>query len=177
MIHKVHFRFYEELNDFRPESKKKKRFEHFYINLRSSATYAEKLGHIKYSRLIQVCFYNLNNLVKEFNAEIYQYVGDETILTWKINNKFENIRVVEFFFAFQNLIQSKKNHYLENFGIMAEFKAGINYGLVTVAEVGQIKREIAFHGDVLNTAARVQSMCNSLGSKLLITGAFKNLFH
>jgi len=56
-----------------------------------------------------------------------------------------------------------------------EFKAGVNFGLVTVAEVGEIKREIAFHGDVLNTAARIQWLCNLLGSRFLISQNFKNI--
>jgi len=42
-------------------------------------------------------------------------------------------------------------------------------GQVTIAEVGVIKREIAFHGDTLNTAARIQGMCNEVGKGLLIS--------
>ena len=52
---------------------------------------------------------------------------------------------------------------------MPFFKAGINIGKVTVAEVGQIKKEIAFHGDTVNTAARIQGKCNELDSELLIS--------
>ncbi len=146
-----------------------------FIDLKSSTAYAEKLGHVKYSRLIQECFYDLNTLVLDYSAEIYQYVGDETVLSWKIKSPADNFNVVEFFNAFQNLIKKKSEYYHHNFGFVPEFKAGINCGLVTVAEVGQIKREIAFHGDVLNTAARVQSMCNTLESKLLITESYKQI--
>ena len=42
-------------------------------------------------------------------------------------------------------------------------------GYVTVAEVGDIKREIAYHGDVLNTAARIQEQCKLLGAEFLIS--------
>ena len=38
-------------------------------------------------------------------------------------------------------------------------------------EIGDLKSEIVFHGDVLNTAARVQGLCNSLGYDLLLTDA------
>jgi len=31
-----------------------------------------------------------------------------------------------------------------------------------VAEVGEIKTEIAYHGDTINTAARIQEQCNVL---------------
>lgn len=52
---------------------------------------------------------------------------------------------------------------------MPEFKAGGNIGEVTGVEVGEIKREIAFHGDVLNAAARIQSLCNQYGEELLMS--------
>ncbi|MFP4470677.1 MAG: hypothetical protein ACLFPE_08340, partial [Bacteroidales bacterium] len=36
--------------------------------------------------------------------------------------------------------------------------------------VGEIRRDLAFHGDVLNTAARLEKLCKYLGKDLLITG-------
>jgi len=41
---KVYFRFYEELNDFLPEERKKKRFEHNYIDRTSVKDLIESLG-------------------------------------------------------------------------------------------------------------------------------------
>ena len=40
-------------------------------------------------------------------------------------------------------------------------------GKVTAVEVGDIKRDIAYHGDTVNTAARIQSVCNQFGSSFL----------
>jgi adenylate cyclase len=53
--------------------------------------------------------------------------------------------------------------------MIPEFKAGANIGMATVLEVGEIKREIAYLGDVLNTAARIQGMCNVYKENLLIS--------
>ena len=36
-------------------------------------------------------------------------------------------------------------------------------------EIGDSKKEIVFHGDVLNTAARIQAQCNTLGKTFLVT--------
>ena len=41
-----------------------------------------------------------------------------------------------------------------------------------VGEIGIVKREIAYSGDVLNTTARIQSKCNELGVNILLS---KNL--
>ncbi|WP_298551533.1 adenylate/guanylate cyclase domain-containing protein [uncultured Algibacter sp.] len=48
----------------------------------------------------------------------------------------------------------------------------MNCGTVTVAEVGEYKREIAYHGDTINTASRIQDQCNRLGFDLLISEKF-----
>jgi adenylate cyclase len=42
-------------------------------------------------------------------------------------------------------------------------------GKITVAEVGEIKTEIAYHGDVLNTASRIQNLCNQFDKRLLVS--------
>lgn len=38
-----------------------------------------------------------------------------------------------------------------------------------MAEVGEVKTEIAYHGDVLNTASRIQSLCNQFEKQLLLS--------
>ncbi len=140
-----------------------------FLDLKSSTTIAEKLGHLKYSRLIQDCFYDVTDVVAMFKAEIYQYVGDEIVLTWELDKGIENDNCFRFFFEFQNKLERKSNYYNKKYGVVPYFKAGMNCGFVTVAEVGEIKKEIAYHGDVLNTAARIQDQCNVYDKSILIS--------
>ena len=56
---------------------------------------------------------------------------------------------------------------MANYGIVPGFKASLHIGKVIAVEIGEIKRDLAFHGDTLNTAARIQSMCNEYQKKLL----------
>jgi len=51
----------------------------------------------------------------------------------------------------------------------------VHSGHVTVAEIGDIKRDIAYLSDVLNTAARIQAECNTYEKNLLISRDVKNL--
>ncbi len=140
-----------------------------FLDLKSSTTIAEQLGHIKFSEFIQDCFYDLNEIVPAYKAEIYQYVGDEAILNWSNKNGMENSNCVEVFFAFMKKLQDKSAYYLEKYETLPEFKAGLHFGKVTVAEVGVVKKEIAYHGDVLNTTARIQAQCNAFQQKLLVS--------
>ena len=139
-----------------------------FLDLKDSTPYAEKLGHVKFSQLIQDCFYDLNMIVPEFKAEIYQYVGDEAILSWYPERGIENANCIEVYFAFKKRLEEKSEDYQRKYDLIPEFKAGVNVGAATVAEVGYVKREIAYHGDVLNTAARIQGVCNEYGKSLLI---------
>lgn len=143
-----------------------------FLDLKSSTTYAEKLQHIRYSNLIKDCFHQVNKLVDTYNAEIYQYVGDEVVLTWKTEKAFATLDFIKIYFAFHQAIHAKTDYYMETYGLVPQFKAGINGGEITVAEVGDIKREIAYHGDVINTASRIQGQCNIYHKKLLISGDF-----
>ena len=70
-------------------------------------------------------------------------------------------------------LERKSEYYQSTYGVQPEFKAGVNGGSVIVTEVGKYKKEIAYYGDVLNVAARIQSKCNELGKDLLISGSLK----
>lgn len=143
-----------------------------FLDLKDSTGYAEQLGHIKYSQLIQDCFLYLNNIVDDYDAQIYQYVGDEAVLTWDMDDKSSIENSISLFFAYQGLLKSKEHKFIGKYGFLPEFKAGINEGRVTAAEIGNIKREIAYHGDVLNTGARIQSICNEFKKNLLVSEVF-----
>lgn len=140
-----------------------------FLDLRSSTLYAEQLGHVLYSELIQDCFIDLTPAIQQFHAEVYQYVGDEAVLTWKLNEGLKDSRCLNAYFRFDEAIQSRRQYYSEKYKLVPEFKAGASCGPVMAAEVGVIKREIAYHSDVLNTAARIQARCNELGEPLLIS--------
>ena len=147
-----------------------------FLDLKSSTAHAEKLGHIKYSQLLQDCFFDLTDIVLKYDAKIYQYVGDEVILSWDITVGLSQGNCLKTFFAYDNLLKNKSTYYKLKYGIIPEFKAGVNLGSVTVAEVGEIKKELAFHGDVLNTAARIQGKCNDYKKKLLVSEEIKSSF-
>jgi len=145
-----------------------------FLDLKDSTFIAEKLGYHKYSQFIQDCFSDLNEVVTEYNAEIYQYVGDEAVLSWSYNKALENNNCIGIFFAFEAQRKQKEGYYLKKYSIFPEFKAGIHGGKLMVAEVGSIKKELAYHGDVINTSARIQTECNTYNTTLLISEKLLN---
>ena len=103
----------------------------------------------------------------------FLYVGDEAVMIWNIEEGLRNLNGISVYYSFSNTLISRANYYKSNYGFVPFFKAAIHIGLVTVAEVGVIKREVAYHSDVLNTTTRIQSKCNELKAPLLISKDLK----
>ncbi|MEL7271021.1 MAG: adenylate/guanylate cyclase domain-containing protein [Bacteroidota bacterium] len=140
-----------------------------FLDLKDSTSIAERLGHLRYSQFIQDCFHDLNMVVLKYEAEIYQYVGDEVVLTWPYSRGITNSNCVRLFFEFQHRQLSRYGYYLCKYGTCPKFKAGIHGGALMIAEVGFVKKQLAYHGDVINTSARIQKQCNRFNVSLLIS--------
>ena len=140
-----------------------------FMDLKSSTTTAEQLGHLKYSSFIRDCFSDINEVLYPFRAQVYQYVGDEIVVTWPEKEGIKNHFCIEFFFACKRQFESRAVYYITNYGFLPEFKAGAHTGTVTTVEIGEYKRDIAHHGDTLNTASRIQSVCNDYHKTFLVS--------
>jgi len=78
------------------------------------------------------------------------------------------------YFSFKEELLKKQEYYQNKYKCTPFFKAGLNEGIVTATEVGKYKKEIAYHGDTINTAARIQGKCNEFNEELLISKNLKN---
>ncbi len=138
-----------------------------FVDLKGSTSIAEKLTNKEFSAFVKDYFYDISDAIMMFSGEVYQYVGDEIIVVWPIRSK--NLNCIRSFFKMVEIIEGKKNNYQSKYGIIPEFKAGIHVGQVIVTSVGKQKKELVYHGDVLNTTSRIEGKCNELKQKLLIS--------
>lgn len=150
-----------------------------FMDLKGSTMLAEKLGHHLYSALLQECYRDLTKTVLRHEAAIYQYVGDEVVLSWIYSGKNrQKDASINTFFDYQFTLHQKREVYIQRFGEVPEFRGGIDLGPVTTIEVGDVKREIVYHGDVLNTASRLLEICKDRSNRLVISGEIgKNIDH
>lgn len=140
-----------------------------FIDMKSSTTIAETLEHKKFSHLVQDVFNDLA-VVDNYYGEIYQYLGDGAIISWNIKTGLKHNNFIKAFYAFTHVIHKRHRYYARKYGIIPQFKAGVHAGKVMVLQVGQIRRDISYNGDTINTAARIESMCNEFRQNLLISG-------
>jgi len=141
-----------------------------FLDIKSSTTLAERLGLEKYYSLLNDFFHEISEPVRATKAEIYQYVGDEVIITWKTNEGLADSNCLKIFFKIRDNVYKNRKYYRDKYGDIPHFKAGIHLGEVISAQIGDIKREIIYNGDVLNTSARIQEQCNVFKRELLISG-------
>lgn len=143
-----------------------------FLDLQSSTSFAEKLGHHRYSYFIQDCFKCVSASLLATEGRVYQFVGDEVVVTWNTKKKKNYKAAVDFFCLYEEALEKRREYFDKEYGLHPIFTASINVGKVMAAEVGEVKRELAFHGDVLNTAARIQKQCKAYRKTILVTPDF-----
>lgn len=146
-----------------------------FMDMRSSTSIAEKIGNEKYFNLLNDLFSDITSPILNNEGEIYQYVGDEIVISWPIDKGVRNANCLRCFVQIQEKLTELGSYYEEHYKLIPEFKAGLHHGFVMAGEVGIVKKEIIYSGDVLNTAARIQEQCNQYGVDFLVSKETFNL--
>lgn len=154
---------------------KKERRIFMFADIRNATGIAEDLGERDYFNFLKDFFKDIAPAIVHTQGEVYQYVGDEVVVSWKMKQGLRNANAISCFYLMQHLLENKRAKYLKKYKVFPDFKVGYHCGDVMSGELGQIKREIAFSGDVLNTTARIQASCNELGVDILASKEFSNL--
>jgi adenylate cyclase len=142
-----------------------------FLDLNASTTLAEKLGDELYHQLLRDFFADITDPIVNTKGEIYQYVGDEVVVAWDYTAGIMNNRCIRCYFDIHQNIQLNKEKYLRRYGLVPEFRAGMHSGKVVAGEVGVLKREITYSGDVLNTASRILGKAKEIGAGIISSAA------
>ena len=106
-----------------------------FLDLKSSTTIAERLTKEAYYSFVNDFFSDLSLPVLNAAGEIYQYVGDEVVLTWKHAAGMRDANCLQVFFAIDAVIERRSKYYLDRYGVVPEYKAG-RTGLDRILENG-----------------------------------------
>ncbi|NDD91194.1 adenylate/guanylate cyclase domain-containing protein [bacterium] len=143
-----------------------------FIDLADSTAIAERLGNQKYIEFINLFFRALSRASVDTGAEIYKYVGDEAILTWRNTPIDMDPCAIRCFFLFEEYLRQNRQEFARKFGVHPEYRGAIHEGLVIVGELGTEKAEIAFLGDVVNSTARLMGVARDHGASLIASEDF-----
>jgi len=142
-----------------------------FLDLNDSTRIAAALGPLRFNEFKNDFFHDIAEPVLETRGQIYQYVGDEAVVTWKVAQGLRQANCLRCVFLVNERIHERRARYLDRYGLVPEFKAGLHGGPVVTAEIGDIKKDIVHSGDTVNTAARVEAQCRPLERRVLVSEA------
>jgi adenylate cyclase len=142
-----------------------------FIDLADSTGTAEELGEVAFLTFLNGFIGDVGAAIAAQRGEIYKYIGDEIIATWKLAAGVKNARSVRACFDAMERLAAHDAAYQRDFGRRPRFRAALHCGPVVVGELGSIRLEVALIGETMNTAARVEQACRDTGHDVLASAA------
>lgn len=140
-----------------------------FIDLIDSTAIAQRLGALEFTHFKHDFFSDLAEPIEATDGAIVQYVGDEVMLTWHVREIDADSSPLRFVLLARRSIDRRRAYYEERYGAVPSFRSGMHAGTVVVAEVGDLRRDIVYSGDVVNAAARLLQSCRPEGCEALVS--------
>lgn len=140
-----------------------------FLKIENSDKHLHNLGPLKFHKFLNKFYYDLSEPIIANDSDIYEYVEDLIVLTWSYNNGIKNSSCLRLFFELEKTISKHSGYYLKYFGFEPRIKASLHCGSVVGAEIGEVKTQIVYQGDTLNTTSRILDKCFEFDEKLLIS--------
>lgn len=141
-----------------------------FLDLVDSTSLAERLGGPRFMELLNRIYRDIADPIVEFRADIHKYVGDEVIITWPRELGVASANCVHCAFAITTRIARHADEYERTFGVVPSFRLGLHAGTVVSGELGDLKQEIAFLGDTMNTTSRLIDACRQFNRGCIASG-------
>jgi adenylate cyclase len=87
-----------------------------FMDMRSSTSIAEKIGNEKYFNLLNDLFFDITDTILNNEGEIYQYVGDEIVISWSIKKGIRKANCLRCFTQIQEKLADLKPFYIKKMG-------------------------------------------------------------
>ncbi len=124
------------------------------LDIVGSTGLAERLGPERFLAFLDRWIHQLTEPLLASGGLIYRYIGDEMILTWVWTPDAPS-RALAFAADAAAAVARDAEIWRRDFGAAPRMRAALHAGPVIAGEIGDLKREITFLGDTLNTAARI----------------------
>ena len=140
-----------------------------FVDIVGSTPLAERVGPDAVHRFLGDVFRLASDPIDDHGGEVYQYVGDEIVITWTVVEGRRSARPLASFFAVERALTRAAPEFERRFGALPRLRGALHAGPVIVGEVGGSRRAIVYHGDVLNTASRMEQAARDLERTFLVS--------
>jgi len=141
-----------------------------FVDIAGSTLLAERIGPAAVHRYLGEVFRLASDPIDDHRGEVYQYVGDEIVITWTVAEGRDGARPVVCFFGIEQALARAAPEFEREFGTAPRLRAALHGGPVIAGEVGGSRRAIVYHGDVMNTTSRIEQATRDLERQFLASG-------
>ena len=138
-----------------------------FVDVIGSTAIAERLGPLQAHRFLAAVFSATAEPIAVSRGEIYQYVGDEIVITWTEADGRLDARPLRCFFLMEEALRGLNDSFRAQFAAEPGLRGALHLGEVIAGEVGEQRRAIVYHGDVMNTASRLEQATRDLGCRFI----------
>lgn len=138
-----------------------------FLNIENSKQISEKLSPMVFHNFLNDFFYDITESIVMHQGIIYEYVEDLVVVTWAMSKGLKDGNCIRIFFHIQDELTELKEKYFNKYGLFPRIRASLHCGKLVRAEIGEIKTQIVFHGDVMNTTARILDNCYKINVEFL----------
>lgn len=143
-----------------------------FADLAGSTALAERLGDLAFHRYLDDLFCELAEPIARHRGRIYRYVGDEVIVTWRDRGDGRAVAdALACVRACAALTRARAWHFTAAYGSAPRLRYALHAGPVVTGKMGDVKREIVFLGDTVNTAARLEETARIQDCDLVVSQA------
>jgi class 3 adenylate cyclase len=142
-----------------------------FLDIAGSTAMAETLGEVHAQEFLTRFFFDIDDVIVAHGGEVHAYVGDEVIVSWAVSKPVLDGDCLRLFYAIGDRIAERAGTYGRDFGMVPRFRAALHAGPLVMSECGVSRCQIAYFGDTINVAARLQEHCKDVGRDFLVSAA------
>lgn len=135
----------------------------------------EEIGRLSFLKFLNTTIYDITDIILLRKGMIYEYVENEIVISWKLKDGLKNFNCLNTFFEINDKLKTKESSYVEKYSDAPHFTASLHFDKITIGEIGEVKSEIKYHGDAMNTASRILGITSSENT-FLVSQKVLNLF-
>ena len=140
-----------------------------FVDIVGSTPLAERLGPASVHGFLSRVFQIVSDPIDDHGGNVYQYVGDQIVITWTLTEGRSGARPIACYFAVKRALELAAKDFEREFGAVPQLRAALHAGPVITGEVGGRRRAIVFHGDVMNTTSRLENATRDLERPFLVS--------
>lgn len=140
-----------------------------FLDIAGSTPLAERIGPFAVHRFLGEVFRLASDPIDDHHGEVYQYVGDEVVVTWTVQSGRDRARPIACFFAIERALERAAPAFAREFGAVPRLRAALHAGPIISGEVGGSRRAVVYHGDVMNAASRLEQAARDLDRRFLVS--------